>query len=712
MPSGTKPAAWVALQPPPSKKPAAGPKQSFYSAFRPPAAPAEPKSRGPTRPRLVPSADLGNIVTAAALLDRLEQGKECHDLAAVLSAAQLIQVRSLLASQPELPVRVTVVVFDADKADQDGSLRWTSVDSGVKLMPTYRLVGGGLVLTETQTKQPAKQTLTLPALADKARDSHWTPIRLTVPKCFVAETTWRQLSSARGLAAFVGSVLRMAHVRLDNARVEGTGRSEALSTIIRVAKPEEVLQLSGQQGLFAKRCGVAERPAVAWLRPEDRSAAEYLEHALRAAGGKPLSWRAGGGSCLGWVDPATQRSQRFLLSGAPRGWGAPDILELLEAAEWQQARGLSPPQHHGQPWLFTATAREGDSWVYDLAEADTVVTVRPWLAKPRPPVPRRDIASFGWTTYKPTTAMDTDDAAPPAEPKHDSDTPPGRGGPTGSSGSSGSSGPGGGGTEATTPAAPGATAAPPVTDLASGKRVQDAGSDGDSGKRPRTTTTLSPALNLGAIVEMGGQGDCGWRSVCGAMAWLNGKGGSLENPAELDKAVRQLRSRAAGRLTQTLADWESAWHPSEWLDEVTDAGPQCMDAKAWVEAVATWPRRFICQRTLQAVVDVLSVTLVVVSHASDGSAATAARFSPKNLAHSARFVAVSLCNGHHRAIKDPPSGWLQSAAVASALPRGGVRSDVSSSASWCSLLDGPQTGPGGPSRRTPFSRAVAQDTAA
>ena len=108
---------------------------------------------------------------------------------------------------------------------------------------------------------------------------------------------------------------------------------------------------------------------------------------------------------------------------------------------------------------------------------------------------------------------------------------------------------------------------------------------------------------------LGGHGDCGWRVLAASLAIHNGKTeAQIQSMAE--KAGRSLRIQT-GEYLQREDAWRKDWAFDEEATQRTEDGVVPTSPERWMQAVATRPSRWVCNRTVQAVASAKNLTVVV-----------------------------------------------------------------------------------------------------
>ncbi|CAE7344986.1 Pol [Symbiodinium natans] len=285
---------------------------------------------------------------------------------------------------------------------------------------------------------------------------------------------------------------------------------------------------SGRRGIFISLIKDLKTPArIGWTpKHEDEEPDDYLSRcsSFASARGASLKYRCGGGNDLGVVrkDGEAEEVRAVVVNvRAPKDWEAEGLLAFLLEQKWLEPQVLNK---RGQSWLVKGTPpHPASTWRYIDAE-DPSITVHVTKAQGKPPSVRETVP------LRAPRAKLSEVSARPAEQRR------GRAPPD---------------------AATGAGAGPRA-----GKDTQEIGSDRarsrsrekdttESSKAPPLAPVFDPmtdALSSGwKIRDLGGDGDCGFRSLSGAMHHAKG------TPFPDDVAVDQARCKGATIRTQCLS---------------------------------------------------------------------------------------------------------------------------------------------------------------
>ena len=114
------------------------------------------------------------------------------------------------------------------------------------------------------------------------------------------------------------------------------------------------------------------------------------------------------------------------------------------------------------------------------------------------------------------------------------------------------------------------------------------------------------------LLDLGGNGDCGWRSLYAASAQLKGKS-PQEIKDSLDRAVRTLRVKVAAEMAKTRQQWEPFWACDPEVSEIMEDGPRPTTVDEFLLAVER-PRRYVCPLVLRAAATFLNVDILAMRY--------------------------------------------------------------------------------------------------
>ena len=385
------------------------------------------------------------------------------------------------------------------------------------------------------------------------------------------------------------------------------------------AESEMLINLSGQGGVFIShlRKDVIEWPNVTWRLPEGNESLQlYHLRILKVARelGKPLAFRRGGGAAFGVVMPAAEDDEHihsWSLSGAPPNWGPVTLREWLEKQEWAVMDTTQPRRRH-LPWSFRgrmAGKPNERSFSYEVEGDDGknfYVLVKRW-EKRRQPDESTPIAGAGqrwWhksATFDPIeddlTATWPDGDGDEPQPTILDDTVEDADGDDNMTGNKREKGEGKSANGTSPPkkkvkqAVP-KPAKPDLDRIAGGMQGPDAGS--------RRTT----------VIDTGGKGNCGWRSLSFALAGLNSAVSDEALVDKLDPLAKTMQVRVTSHLIQHKKHWQDSWAPDPKTNQVMEDGSIPTTVAEYCEAVKR-PNRWVDGLLLATAAILQQVNIVV-----------------------------------------------------------------------------------------------------
>ena len=121
---------------------------------------------------------------------------------------------------------------------------------------------------------------------------------------------------------------------------------------------EFFLRKSGLEAVFVTRLkkDIISHPATTWIKPgPGESPTEYFKRATLKAKEEsvPLSWRAGGGSFLGFQKPDyEERPHSWVVKGAPASWGPHTLRDWLLSKGWEINKEMKAPSGRFKTWAI------------------------------------------------------------------------------------------------------------------------------------------------------------------------------------------------------------------------------------------------------------------------------------------------------------------------------------------------------------------------
>ena len=119
-------------------------------------------------------------------------------------------------------------------------------------------------------------------------------------------------------------------------------------------------------------------------------------------------------------------------------------------------------------------------------------------------------------------------------------------------------------------------------------------------------------MNLRTL-ELGGTGDCGWRSIAFQLAAINTKTCNLADNvmSKIATLGKALRSQALFHLCEVDQEWQKHWAPDDAWTPLTEDGPPAKDFKTFAPETLHRDNRWICPYGLMAVAAVKKVHLII-----------------------------------------------------------------------------------------------------
>ena len=482
---------------------------------------------------------------------------------------------------------------------------------------------------------------------------------------------------------------------------------------------EEVLRLSGKAGLFSSRLrqDIQEPPPVCWIKKlETETDIQYHERAMEKADESKvaLTRRNGGGAYLGLLkEDEETRNRAWQISGVPHTWGPSSVKQWLESNDWYVEAVPKPPNGKFKTWAVQGYVKSDPlkkNFAYQIkcGSKDCNITIYRWQKqrKPRAEDKEQDKQIKGsrwWSAdmsdpieesnevsptlrYSPevaATVMDVDEG--------DKD--------------------GAGESQA-------------------GKRSPADVSKNESPKKKKTKTAAkiaSPEATLqggsqgplgSILLNLGGGGDCGWRSLAWSFATAN-KTPSEKAIDTIETLATTLRIKVVNFLKTNCTRWKDSWCPDDKATALTEDGEPARDYETFL-TVLDRPRRWLCGLGLTAAALQMKCNIIIWQF--DGKASET--FDQSKWRRAAiikgcrgsdngrsKIVALVLHRGHYFALRLPPlrkawpREWLVTPEEADkSIP---VSQDVEEAAGLTSVCRG--GGDGAECFQTPIKAKVSKD---
>jgi hypothetical protein len=346
-------------------------------------------------------------------------------------------------------------------------------------------------------------------------------------------------------------------------RREKTLRIDQLIGHLRVSPElaQKLVLCSGRKGIFLTQTKVTDgRETMRWIEKQGKEDPEaYLARCLKEADSKGLRFRSGGGRDLGYILPPGQQQQGpqvVSVQGIPKDWDTEDVLSFLQSVAWESCSTLG-------------RRSMGRNLVA-------------WLVKGIPPSDPQNngflaVRGLLRKQLRPKQKVQTTPVQPPRRSFKQKF----------------------GENSVNIPV-------PHNEDMAHEETLETKETEGPPARRPRTTAQAPPAVHPAddilqsflsegwKVHDLGGCGDCGYRSIAGALAYA--KDGSILSPEEAQRQGALVRTQAVQHLRKHLNEfkefilpdvntspsqpapnqdqvveqylWESS-QPNTWIDGVT-----------------------------------------------------------------------------------------------------------------------------------------------
>ena len=486
---------------------------------------------------------------------------------------------------------------------------------------------------------------------------------------------------------------------------------------IRPENVEEILRLSGKAGLFSSRLrqDIQEPPPVCWIKKlEGETDVKYHERAMEKADEckVALTRRNGGGAYLGLLkEDEETRNRAWQLSGIPHTWGPSSVRTWLENNDWHVETIPKPPNGRFKTWAVQGYVKSEPlkkHFAYQIkcGSKDCNITIYRWQKQRKPTAedkendkqikgsrwwssemndPIEDVdevsPTLGFTAEVAATVMDVDDDSKPA------DTQAGKraSGDTTKNGS------------------PQKKKTKTASKIASPEAALQGGSQGPLGS---------------LLLNLGGGGDCGWRSLAWSFATAN-KTTSEKAIDNIETLATSLRIKVVNFLKTNCSRWKESWCPDDKATVITEDGEPAADYETFLK-VLDRPRRWLCGLGLTAAALQMKCNIIIWQF--DGKASEthdSTKWRRAAIIKGCRgsdngrspIVALVLHRGHYFALRYPPlrktwpREWLVSPEEAErSIP---VTQEVEDTAGLTSMCRG---GAGGlECMATPKEKKVAND---
>ena len=295
---------------------------------------------------------------------------------------------------------------------------------------------------------------------------------------------------------------------------------------------QKLLAFSGRRGIFYTLTQVMSRgEQVVWFdKSHEEDSATYHARCLKLAATRGLKYRSGGGKDLGCLlapgETPPHQPQVVAVQGVPKGWEAGDVLNFLHSVAWKDCatigrRSMGPGS---MSWLVKGLPPDhspSGSWQYVDADNDNLII---YISKPSPR-PQKQVSR---TFVQPPKRQFRQQSGKSAEET-------------------------------------------PVPEDAEMEGPQEADQDSQRHVREADDDLLRSFLACGwKVHDLGGTGDCGYRSLAGAIAHNNGQ--KLDETEVVREGAR-IRYQAVSYMRRRLSDFKQFLVPDQTIapeDEAPD----------------------------------------------------------------------------------------------------------------------------------------------
>lgn len=395
---------------------------------------------------------------------------------------------------------------------------------------------------------------------------------------------------------------------------------------------EEILQSSGTGGIFFSKLAIHQSQPldIEWIPViEHELPAAYLERALAKAKDDSLylTWRKGGGACLGLVHgKAIDKLRHWHLFGIEKIYGPIAVQELLETLDWVIPYRPSEPKGRNGPWQFYGkpkTHSETLEFNYQIEgeKGTQFLRIVPHYRKKKEETQPISCRHQWW---EPTTRFESKIADTVMEVDSQD------------------------------------TISPTKKDTQSQEKVSPIK------KKARKTSidTAQPGPGGWPIRDLGGSGDCGWRCIAFGLAGANTKfwSGSIE---EENKFVEKIREVGAMLRTQTThdllnsTDWHDSWAADPNATRLTEDGAVPSSLDEFKKCLAR-PNRWICGLSITRVSRLKHINIVIFELKEQVWKRTGLVLARENSPEKLKTTVMILDQGHYFAVKalQVPTTWL------------------------------------------------------
>ena len=629
-------------------------------------------ANGPALPRF----DVMKILPTKALTTwqvlgkELESAREPTGKAVVMDSIEKMAEYQALSKAHGLTSSITMI---AKYGDED----LTGLSNPVKMWLPY-LSNLALVQAVVTTTTGEKTTLTgiepvQKEGRDKEEEAKLVTLRMVVDLKLVKDKKVREHYKEQPHSSLHHA---LGQCSFKEVKTHGWTVGDELLTGYCTVKPEnvdEILRLSGKAGLFSSRLrqDVAEQPPVCWIKKLDgETDMQYHDRAMEKADGckVALTRRNGGGAYLGLLKEDDEtRNRAWQISGVPHTWGPSSVRTWLESNDWYVETAPKPPNGKFKTWAVQGYVKSEPlkkNFAYQIKSGskDCNITIYRWQKQRKPNAEEKEkdkhIKGARWWSS---------DMSDPIEQIADSNE-----------------------------VSPTLRYTPEVAETLmdvddvenqgegqAGKRLSaEAGKNGSPQKKRTRTTgkTASPEATLqggsqgplgSLLLNLGGGGDCGWRSLAWSFATAN-KTPSDKAIDNIETLATTLRIKVVNFLKTNCTRWKDSWCPDDKATVITEDGEPAADYQTFL-TVLDRPRRWLCGLGLTAAALQMKCNIIIWQF--DGKASETYDMSKWRRAAIIKgcrgsdngrnpIVALVLHRGHYFALRYPtqrkawPREWL------------------------------------------------------
>ena len=211
----------------------------------------------------------------------------------------------------------------------------------------------------------------------------------------------------------------------------------------------------------------------------------------------------------------------------------------------------------------------------------------------------------------------------------------------------------------------------PEDEKMDGKPGETAGAKSSPAKKKLRTEQIlqgnfenQPGPGNFPIVNLGGVGDCGWRTLAYGIAYVNSKNFTKdpEEETRIKSRICEVGAILRTQVTRSLLnreDWHVAWAKDPSATVRTEGGPVATTVAQFRDSL-TREHRWICGMTLQETALVKRINVVVFEMVQGCWKRTGLIFGTQQNHHKVKTVVLVLHLGHYYSVKAStiPSAWL------------------------------------------------------